>query len=43
VFGHTHINKYFFNNKEKIDKKMIEYFNDNIFMYVCPNTIYLVL
>jgi len=21
VFGHTHIKKYFFNNKEEIDKK----------------------
>jgi len=34
VFGHTHINKYFFNNKEEIDKKkMIEYFKDHLFIY----------
>jgi len=43
VFGHTYIKKYFFNSKEEIDKKMIEYFKDHLFMCVCANTIDLVL
>jgi len=34
VFGRTHIKKYFFNNKEEIDNKMIKYFKDHLFMCV---------
>jgi len=34
VWSHTHIKKYFFNNKKEIDKKMIEYFKDHLFMCV---------
>jgi hypothetical protein len=33
VFGHTHIKK-FFNNKEETDKKMVENFEDNLFVCV---------
>ena len=42
VWSYTH-KKYFFNNKEKIDKIMIEYFKDSFFLSVCSNTIDLVL
>jgi len=42
MFGHTH-KKIFFNNKKEIDKIMIEYFEDSLFLNVCPNTIDLVL
>jgi len=41
MFGHIH--EVFFNNNEKIDKKIIEYFEDNIFIRLSPNTINLVL
>jgi len=35
VWPHTYIKKYFFNNKEEIDKKkMIEYFKDHLLMCV---------
>jgi len=34
MFVHTQIKKYFSNNKEEIDKKMIEYYEDNLFMCV---------
>jgi len=37
----AHIEKYYFNNKKEIDKKMIEYFKDNL-LCVRPNTIYLI-
>jgi len=42
VWSHTH-KEIFFNNKKEIDKKIIEYFKDHLFMCVCPNTFDLVL